>query len=102
MCLEKGVFPQKGKTGKMSEEKWTKQRSLICLEQWWNLIRDFQRAIETLSLIVARFLSYYYPAFKKKAVVVYANKKASKLVKICTIVEIEPIGQNSEQKMQCL
>lgn len=65
------------------------------------------------------FLSYYYPAFKEKVVVVFANEKDSKLVKICfeelnlkilmfikmlnsTIVGIEPIGQNFEHKIQCL
>lgn len=65
------------------------------------------------------FLSYYYPAFKEKVVVVFANEKDSKLVKICfeelnlkilmlikmlnsKIVGIEPIGQNFEHKIQCL
>lgn len=29
MCLEKGVFPQQGKTGKRSEDRWTKQKSYM-------------------------------------------------------------------------
>lgn len=118
MCLEKGVFPQKGKTGKRSEDRWTKQKSYI--QSNGEASSEVSNRRQKLGVLQLQgFLSYYYPAFKDKVVVVFANEKDSKLVKICfeelnlkilmfikmlnsTIVGIEPIGQNFEHKIQCL